>query len=259
MKRSAETPFDQLSSRPVLPLQIGHSSRSVPGKPNEDCYGIVTPAEEPTAASRGTALAVADGVSGAGGGRLASETTVKTVLHDFYATPPEWQVPVAVDRVLRSVNDWLVVENDRHPERQGAVTSFSLLLLTEARYRVVHVGDTRIYRRRGESVEQLTRDHTWQRRDMRHVLRRAVGLDTYLVADYAEGDSLDGDCFLLVSDGVWEVLGERVLKQLLLSENDPQRLAHELTERSMRNQVQYMGRNDATALVAVVRETAASR
>jgi protein phosphatase len=254
-----ETPLRLLTGTAKVSVEIGHSTRAMPGKPNEDCYGIVTPAEQPAAATRGIAVAIADGVSPGGGGRLASETTVTSVLRDFYATPPEWHVSIAIDRVLRSVNDWLLVENTRHPEREGAVTSFSLLLLTEARYCIVHVGDTRIYRRRGRSVEQLTRDHTWQRRDMRHVLRRAVGLDTYLVADYAEGEAMPGDSYLLASDGVWEVLGERTLKELLLSFSDAQQLAQELTERSMRNQVQYMGRNDATALVAVVREAAASR
>jgi protein phosphatase len=243
----------------ALAIQFGHASQSVPGKFNDDCYGVVTPAEEPAAARRGLAAAIADGVSGGQGGRLASETTVKTVLRDFYATPEEWEVSAAIDCVLGSVNDWLLVENSRHPELEGAVTSFSMLLFAGQRYCLVHVGDTRVYRRRGRSVEQLTCDHTWQRRDMRHVLRRAVGLDSHLVADYAEGDALPGDTYVLLSDGVWEVLGERFLKERLLAGGDPQQLAHDLTERSIRKQVQYMGRNDATALVAVLQEAAARR
>jgi protein phosphatase len=257
MNAAAIAPFP--AGRAAFAIQLGHSSRSVPGKPNEDCYGIVTPAEEPAAAHRGIAIAIADGVSGAGGGRLASETTVRTMLRDFYATPESWHVSVALDRVLRSINDWLLMENARHPELEGVVASFSMLLLGGARYCSIHVGDTRIYRRRGGSVEQLTTDHTWQRRDMRHVLRRAVGLDSFLVADYSEGEVLPGDAYALLSDGVWEVLGERFIRDALLAGDDPQRLAQELTERSLRNQVQYMGRNDATALVAAVRQTAASR
>lgn len=240
---------------PLL-LRIGHSSRPALGKSNEDCYGIVTPAQEAAAATRGSAIAIADGVSASGVGRFASEITVTTLLRDFYATPADWSVSLAVDRVLRSINDWLVVANSRHPELEGAVSTLSLLLLGGGRYHLVHVGDTRVYRNRGPAFKQLTRDHTWPRRDMRHVLRRAVGLDTHLVVDYADGELRAGDTFLMASDGVWEVLGEGMLRQVVQGGGDPQRIADELTQRSVRNQAQYMGRNDATAIVATVEQFA---
>lgn len=235
-----------------LCVRIGHSSRTVAGKTNEDCYGVVTPAEEPDAAVRGIALAIADGVSGNGGGRYASETVVKSVLRDFYATPREWHVSRAFDVVLRSLNDWLVSEGLRHPELEGMVSTLSMLLLASGRYFLVHVGDTRVYRRRGAILEQLTADHTWQRRDMRHVLRRAVGLDTHLVADFADGELRVGDMFVMLTDGVWEVIGEQALRDVLDTNGTPSEIAENLAERSIRNQVQYMGRNDATAIVALV-------
>lgn len=240
---------------PPLLARIGHSSRPAPGKTNEDCYGIVTPAQEASAALRGSALAIADGVSGSGVGRFASELTVTTLLRDFYATPAQWSVPLAVDRVLRSINDWLVVANSRHPELEGAVSTLSLLLLGGARFHLVHVGDTRVYRSRGPAFTQLTRDHTWPRRDMRHVLKRAVGLDTHLVADYADGELRPEDRFLMASDGVWEVLGENMLREIVQGGGDPQRAADELTQRSVRNQAQYMGRNDATAILVTVEQS----
>jgi protein phosphatase len=239
---------------PLL-LRIGHSSRPAPAKSNEDCYGIVTPAQEPSAATRGSAIAIADGVSGTGVGRFASEVTVTTLLRDFYATPAQWSVPQAIDRVLRSINDWLLVANSRHPELEGAVSTLSLLLLGSGRYHLVHVGDTRVYRSRGPAFTQLTRDHTWPRRDMRHVLKRAVGLDTHLVVDYADGELRPGDRFLMASDGVWEVLGESMLREVVQGGGEPQRAADELTQRSVRNQAQYMGRNDATAILATVEQS----
>jgi protein phosphatase len=241
--------------RPIR-LRVGHSSRAAPGKTNEDCYGIVTPALEPAAASRGSAIAIADGVSSGGAGRLASETTVATLLRDFYATPERWNVPAAIDCVLRSINGWLAAANARHPEVEGAVSTLSLLLFKGSRYHLVHVGDTRVYRRRGVAFKQLTRDHTWPRRDMRHVLKRAVGLDTHLVADYADGELFPGDVFLMASDGVWEVLGEKTLRELAERGDDPQRLADELTRRSVNSQERYMGRNDATAILIAVEQSA---
>ncbi len=89
---------------------------------------------------------------------------------------------------------------------------------------------------------------------MRHVLKRAVGLDSHLVVDYTDGELIPGDVFLMVSDGVWEVLGERIVGEVMQGGGPAQAIAEELVERSIKNQVQYMGRNDATAVVIAVEE-----
>jgi serine/threonine protein phosphatase PrpC len=237
---------------PPLQLQLGHATCAVAGKVNEDFHGIVTPREEPGAQERGIAVAIADGVSGNGAGRLASETAVKSLLRDYYAAPEGWNISQALDKLLRSVNDWLYSENARHPEYEGMVTTLTLIVFMGNHYHLAHVGDTRAYRRRGGILEQLTIDHTWARSDMRHVLKRAVGLDSHLVADYTDGELLPGDLFLLASDGIWEVLGERTLREVLQAGGSAQLIAEDLVERSLKNQVQYMGRNDATAIVVAV-------
>jgi serine/threonine protein phosphatase PrpC len=140
----------------------------------------------------------------------------------------------------------------RQPEADGVVTTMSMLLFRGDYYYLAHVGDTRVYRKRGAVLKQLTVDHTWPRRDMRHVLKRAVGLDTHLVVDFADGELQPGDVFLMVSDGVWEVLGDRAMHEALGGLDDPQAVAEALTERSISSQARYMGRNDATAVVAAV-------
>ncbi|MEO8038068.1 MAG: PP2C family serine/threonine-protein phosphatase [Betaproteobacteria bacterium] len=237
------------SGRPPLQVRIGHASRGGAGKLNEDFYGIANQ-DETQIATRGLALAIADGVSGDSGGRAAAESTVRCLLEDYYDTPADWNVARSLDQVLRSINDWLVAENLRRPDGEGMVSTLSLLLFKTDCYYLAHVGDTRVYRCRGAVLKQLTTDHTWPRRDMRHVLKRAVGLDTHLVAEFADGELLVGDTFVLVSDGVWEVLGDRVLHELVAVESDPQSVAETLVERSIQRQLQYMGRNDATAVVA---------
>ena len=231
-------------------MLIGYSSAAAGDKPNEDCFGVMTSDELAEARERGSALVVADGGSAAGTGRIAAELTVRTLLHDFYSTPAHWGIERAIDCVLRSVNDWLYVQNGRDPDLDGVVTTLSMLLLRDSEYHIAHVGDSRIYRRRKDMVECLTLDHTWPRRDMRHVLRRAVGLDSHLVIDMATGETEPGDVFLIVSDGVWEVLGNGVIDRLLVSDKSPDMSARELVDQSLRNQRLYMGRNDATALVA---------
>ena len=242
---------------PLLRLQVGHATAAVPGKSNEDFHGMVTPREEREAQTRGVAVAIADGVSGNGGGRLASETVVKSLLRDFYGVPVTWNITVALDKLLRSINDWLLSENARHPEYEGMVTTLTMIVFKANHYHMAHVGDTRVYRQRGEVFKQLTIDHTWQRGDMRHVLKRAVGLDSHLVVDYTDGELIPGDVFLMASDGIWEVLGERIVHEVMNGGGSTQSIANELVERSIKNQVQYMGRNDATAVVIAVSEYSA--
>ena len=230
-------------------LSVGFASSAVAEKQNEDCLGLVTPQQTEDALRRGCAFAVADGSSSSGTGRIASELVIRTLLQDFYATPAEWSVERSIDTVLCSVNDWIYVQNSRDPDLDGVVSTLSLLLLHGGGYHVAHVGDGRVYRWRAGDLVPLTVDHTWPRRDMRRVLRRAVGLDTHLVIDFLSGETRAGDVFLIVSDGVWEVLGASAVQELLVGGDHPEAIARELVDRSVASQRRYMGRNDATAMV----------
>jgi len=234
---------------------IGYASASAPGKANEDFCAVSIPSDADSM-GRGAVLAVADGVSGGGGARIAAETTVRSLVRDYYATPPEWSVGRALDRLLCAMNDWLCAENARYPDQDSVVCAVSVVVVRAQRYYLAHVGDTRVYRLRGDVFKQLTTDHTWQRRDMRHVLRRAVGLDRHLVADFADGELQPGDIFLMVTDGVWEVLGDRTMTEILRRRLNPHAAARTLVSAAGEHQAAYMGRNDATAIVFRVGEPA---
>jgi protein phosphatase len=198
---------------------------------------------------RGIVMAVAGGVSGGEAARLVAEASLHGLVHDYYATPEAWSVGRALDRLLRASNDWLWSQNARWPEQNATVIAMSLIVLRDHHYYLAHVGDTRVYRARGKVFKQLTVDHTWQRNGMRHVLRRAVGLDSHLVVDFADGELQVGDIFLLASDGVWEVLGDRTMSEQVRGGSDPQATAQALVDGACAHQTAYMGRNDSTAVV----------
>ncbi len=231
-----------------LLARVGCASAGAPGKSNDDFYGVVGP-RSAAEAGKGLVVAVADGVSGGGGGRLASEVTVGCVTADYFTTPDAWPQGIALDRVLQAANSWLAGEGMRRPDLQGAVAAVSVLILRDQEYYLAHVGDTRVYLLRDGHLRQLTADHSWPRRDMRHVLRRAVGLDNHLVVDCAQGPLRDGDKFLLVTDGVWDVLGEAALLGALADPGGEQAAAIGLVQAARERQAAYHGRNDATALV----------
>ncbi len=232
-----------------LKIIIGQTTKTGARERNEDFCGAVNPQNEQLA-SKGALLAVADGVGGNAGGREAAEMTVRGVLSDYYATPETWETTAALDKVLGALNRWVVSQAARQREMAGMATTLSLLVLRGKRYTLAHVGDSRIYRLRGSEMQQLTTDHVWDRPDMRHVLKRAIGLDQQLQVDYAEGELQAGDVFALMSDGVWDKLGQKGIHDILRLYHSPQMAADDLVNRAL----ELGSQDNATALVVRIEQ-----
>lgn len=233
-----------------LKFSLGQATDIGPRTRNEDFCGAATPAGD-VLAVKGALCAVADGVSGGAGGREAAELTVRGLLSDYYATPDTWEVATALDKVIAPLNRWVVAQGAANRDMAGMACTLSLLVLRGRHYFLGHVGDSRIYRLRGNEISLLTTDHVWDRPDMRHVLKRAIGLDAHVSVDYSEGTLEAGDLFLLVSDGVWEPLGDVNLHAtLMLHREHPQRIADELVRKALA----AGGQDNATAMVVRVEE-----
>jgi serine/threonine protein phosphatase PrpC len=235
-----------------LKFEIGQSSLTGPRERNEDYVGVVTP-ENAQLSTKGALIAVADGVSGNAGGGEASEMTVRTVSSDYYATPDTWQPPSALDKVITAANRWLISQANANRDLAGMATTLSLLVLRGQRYYSAHVGDTRIYLLRDGALKQLTTDHVWDRPDMRHVLKRAVGLDAHLAIDFAEGALQVGDVFALMSDGAWEALGEKAIHEGLSKFDSAQMVADHLTKTALDKQ----STDNSTAIIIKITELGA--
>jgi len=231
-------------------VRVAYAGMGCGKEVSEDFFDVARPLPADLR-SHGVVLALADGMSG-GSGRRAAETCVRTVLSDYYAAPLAWDVGRRLDRIISSVNGWLLAQNLRTGAVQSMLSTLSVLVLHDMDFHVAHVGDSRIYRLRDAMLERLTTDHVWPRRDMRHVLRRAVGLDHHLVVDCFSESLQPGDRFLLVTDGVWEVLGEALLQDVMRSTADPAQAARALVDRSVTKQKTYYGRNDATVAVVEI-------
>lgn len=233
----------------ALTLNIGECTATGPRERNEDFCGAVAP-ERQQLATKGALLAVADGVSGHAGGREASEMSVRSLLSDYYATPETWEVTASLDKVLGAVNRWMLAQAARQRDMAGMATTLSALVLRGRRYNIGHVGDSRIYRLCDGRLELLTTDHVWDRPDMRHVLKRAIGLDQHLQVDYSDGELHAGDLFALLTDGVWERLGDKRIHEILALYQNPQLAADDLVKSALAAD----GQDNATALVVRVEQ-----
>lgn len=201
----------------ALQLTFGEASAIGPRAENQDAIRVVTPVPA-LAASKGYLFALADGVSQCADGGLAARATLQALALDYYATPETWAVTQSLDRLLVAHNRWLQANGSGQP----LLTTLSALVLRGRRFTLAHVGDCRAYRWHQGQLERISEDHVWEQPGMQHVLKRAMGLDQHLVVDYLDGELREGECFLLVSDGVWATLGDNGIQQILRDEQDLQ-------------------------------------
>lgn len=234
-----------------LKVSLGEATRLGGRAGNEDYAVYALPEGEPLSA-RGIMAVLADGMGGLSHGREAAEYAARGLLADYYATPETWSIPYSLDRVIQPINQWLVAQAARR-RVEGMACALSALVLCGARAFIAHVGDTRIYRLRQGELTRLTQDHAWDAPELRHVLKRAVGLDVRLSVDYSEEALQAGDVFMLVSDGVWDPLPQAELHRLLNLYQDPKLAAEALVDAALR----AGGQDNATCLVVRVLEAPA--
>lgn len=214
-----------------LRARAGQASRAGRKADNEDAIGIRLPGQG-LLARRGLVLALADGVSGAGAGRQAAEACVQGFLCDYYATPDTWSVRTAGERVLSALNRWLHGQGQHYNQiHRGYLATFSALVLRAQTAHFFHVGDSRIWRLRAQTLEPLTRDHATRMGSGATCLTRALGMEHDVEIDYGQVDAVAGDIFLLTTDGVHDVLPAAQLRALLAgAAADPQGSCDSLLE-----------------------------
>ncbi|KPZ20085.1 bifunctional protein-serine/threonine kinase/phosphatase [Pseudomonas coronafaciens] len=195
----------------TLQLRCAEFSASGPRAENQDALRLVTPVAA-LAASKGYLFALADGVSQCADGALAAQSTLQALALDYYSTPETWGVAQSLDRLLLAQNRWLLANS--------LMTTLNALVLRGRRFTLAHVGDCRAYRWHAGSLKRISEDHVWEQPDMQHVLKRALGLDQYVVMDYLDGELCEGERLLLVSDGVWATLGDASIRSILGEQED---------------------------------------
>ncbi len=168
--------------------------------------------------ARGHLFVVADGMGAHAAGELASRMATQRISQHYFKTT----LADAGDALRESVfeaNNEIHRRGQQNPEFHNMGTTASSLALTPAGAVIAHVGDSRVYRLRGETFEQLTFDHSlvWEMEasgqvlansPLRHsipknVITRSLGPNAEVAID-VEGPFpvQTGDTFLLCSDGL---------------------------------------------------------
>jgi protein phosphatase len=202
-------------------------------------------------------------MGGHAAGEVASEMAVEIVSHDL-SDLNDLDSADSHDRVARSLRDAnrAVFERTRtERDKLGMGSTVSALLLSETRFVVGHVGDSRIYIVRDGEMHQLTKDHSLvqeqvdaglltpeqaRRHPQSNVITRCIGMADEIEPDVFDGEARVGDAFLLASDGLTGMIDDRRIQQLLMSRAKPERIVDALIQEANMN-----GGNDNITAVVV--------
>jgi protein phosphatase len=187
---------------------------------------------------------VADGMGGHAGGGTASRMAVESVrsrvlelkrtgtLFDKTASERE-SLPILqeLNQAISTASGLIFEASNQRPELAGMGTTLTLLLLHGRRAYVAHVGDSRLYRLRDGGMHQLTEDHSLvneqvkagfitaeeaQHSRFRNIITRSVGFESQVAADAFSLPTRAGDVFLLCSDGLSGMVGDKELHSTLV-------------------------------------------
>jgi len=219
----------------------------------------------------GYAMAVADGVGGHAAGEEASRHAL-AMLVKLVVMTPDWifraDDPPFAQEVMRraskrfaEIDHALAEEAKADPALYGFGTTMTLAANIVKDLFVAHIGDSRAYLFRGGTLHQLTRDHTVVRElceagiithaqvathHLRHALTRYLGGDKGAKPDVHRVTINDGDCLLLCSDGLPEMLPDDRISGLLADDEPSEKTCQRLMDRALA----AGGKDNVTVVVA---------
>lgn len=213
---------------------------------NEDSYGLPTVSAQ-VATQRGALYVLCDGMGGHAAGETASRLAVDTVLAAYYGAR-DGDAVHNVQAAIGEANRRIRAEAESDAQKQGMGSTLVAALVQPQAVRLFNVGDSRAYLLRGDTLRQVSVDHSWvgeqvrahlltdrQAREhpMRNIVSRALGTAANVEADVFTVQPQAGDVLLLCCDGVWEALDDEALRAVLVEKrSDAQGAADEIIRRA---------------------------
>lgn len=213
---------------------FGLTDTGVVRKENQDSYAIRELDDNLAVA------VVCDGMGGAQAGNVASAVAVETftaAVEDLCRQSPPRDAPQR-EQLMRAASqkaNRVVYElSESNPEYRGMGTTLVGALILPDEVTLVNIGDSRAYVIRGETIRQITRDHSLVQvlvargeltpeearvHPKKNLITRALGVDPEALEDVFQVGGQPGDRLLLCSDGLTNVLSDQQLLELCRGES----------------------------------------
>jgi PPM family protein phosphatase len=226
-------------------------------------------------------LVLADGMGGYKAGEVASEIAVLMVASEITEAMqniprkfssasnllPESQM--LIDAIEKTNATIYRISQDQ-PQCAGMGTTLVAGIFTDNKLVVGHVGDSRAYRLRGETLTQLTEDHSLVQEQInaglitpeqaklsnnKNLVTRALGVDPEVELDLQEFDVEVSDQYLLCSDGLSDLVSDAEITQILLAADGN---IGDAAKRLIHVAIEYGGTDNISVILAKVRKEFAS-
>jgi protein phosphatase len=225
---------------------------------------------------------LADGMGGYNAGEIASGMATAPLGADLARALAErgsekreadgqcW-ASVALAREIVRTNAAIHRAAESQPQYSGMGTTLVAALFHDDRVTVAHVGDSRLYRLRGDELAQLTRDHSLLQEQVdggiitveqarqaknKNLVTRALGIDPLVDIEINDHDARAGDIFLLCSDGLTDMIeDDAIAKTLSLNSAQPEACAVRLVDIAN----ERGGRDNVSVIVVRVKQAFPAR
>ncbi len=220
-------------------------------------------------------MVLADGMGGYNAGEVASGIAVSVIMAEMTSLLKcesvqalnEAQAVSLLAGSLQKANAAIYKAAGSDEQYAGMGTTVVSALFFDSRVAVAHVGDSRLYRLRGEKLEAITRDHSLLQEqidcgmisaeDARHsqnrnLVTRAVGIDAGLEPEMHVHDVLVGDVYLLCSDGLNDMLEDGDIQSILYAMQGNLELAAEQLIQSANDSG---GKDNVSVILVKVKQT----
>jgi len=228
-------------------------------------------------------VVLADGMGGYNAGEVASgmATTVITteLQHLIEETPPytiiESTGKTMAENILRDqiakANTSIYQASQSQPQYSGMGTTLVVALFYDNKLAVAHIGDSRLYRQRGDAFKQVTKDHSLLQEQIdagiltpeqaklsanKNLVTRALGIDPAVEPEIHEYDAVPGDIYLLCSDGLCDMVSDEDISMALQTLGANLKLcAHQLVQMANDNG----GRDNVSVILVRVKQEFTAR
>lgn len=173
---------------------------------------------------------VADGMGGHKAGDFASRFCVDEFEKELRESKGRTLIG-CMEEAIRHTNDKLIRAAATSPDYEGMGTTFVAVTIDEKDLYVANIGDSRMYRIAADGeIRQITEDHSLveemirngeiERKDAKHhpqknLITRALGAEGDIVPDFFEISVEEGDCILLCSDGLTNMVEDETIRQVV--------------------------------------------
>jgi len=220
--------FEQGDIKAVVLSDLGNIRTN-----NEDMGLFFKIADENVIREKGYMLIVADGMGGHQAGEVASRMATDIISHDYFKQNGGG-VEKNLAKVLMLANKSIFEKASSSDAHKGMGTTCTVLVVIDQVVYYAHVGDSRAYMQKGNSIMQITTDHTYVQElvnsgditeaeaavhPKRNILTNAMGTKPEMRVDTGKFEHIleNNDRLLLCSDGLYDYLNANELKDILVA------------------------------------------